>query len=270
MILPTKAGDTIEVLQITDCHLGGLNGETLLGLDVDQSLNDVLTYIAAHETRPDLIIATGDIAGNAEAAAYQRFYQQVQEQLPGVPLQCLPGNHDRADVMTANLPEGSMDKTLQLGDWLLLMLDSTIPNKAHGQLCEQELEFLAGQLADNPDKHIVICLHHQPLAVGSSWVDAYLVGAAERFIAMVEAAPHVRAVLWGHVHQAFSAERGQAKFLAAPSTCIQFKPGSREFALDRQMPGYRWLQLGADGRCQSRVGRISQRDYPIDYDSNGY
>ena len=42
-----------------------------------------------------------------------------------------------------------------------------------------------------------------------------------------------------------------------PSTCIQFKRNSDEFALDFLPPGYRWINLYPDGRLETAVERYS-------------
>ena len=36
-------------------------------------------------------------------------------------------------------------------------------------------------------------------------------------------------------------------------TCAQFLPGSEDFALDTRPPGWRWLELHADGRIETQV-----------------
>ena len=46
------------------------------------------------------------------------------------------------------------------------------------------------------------------------------------------------------------------RWLGTPSTCIQFAPGSAEFALDEQMPGYRWLHLYDEGQLDTGVSRV--------------
>jgi hypothetical protein len=36
-------------------------------------------------------------------------------------------------------------------------------------------------------------------------------------------------------------------YLSVPSTCVQFKPLSDDFAIDDLSPGYRWFDLYANG-----------------------
>ena len=52
----------VRLIQITDCHLGPQQSETLLGLNTDQSLEDVLQLIQKAEPRFDHLVCTGDVA----------------------------------------------------------------------------------------------------------------------------------------------------------------------------------------------------------------
>ena len=62
-----------------------------------------------------------------------------------------------------------------------------------------------------------------------------------------------RGILWGHVHQAFDEERDGLRLMGTPSTCFQFSPGLAGFAIDKRPPGYRWLELHADGQIDTRI-----------------
>jgi Icc protein len=81
---------------------------------------------------------------------------------------------------------------------------------------------------------------------------------AAEFWRVIDQHSNVRAVLWGHVHQCFDQLRGDVRLLATPSTCAQFMPGSKEFALDTLPPAYRTLQLRADGTLTTEVVWIDQ------------
>jgi Icc protein len=66
----------------------------------------------------------------------------------------------------------------------------------------------------------------------------------------------VRAMAWGHVHQAFEGRRHGVRLFGTPSTCAQFLPGAEQFALDPTPPGYRRFTLRADGTLDSEVLRV--------------
>jgi len=106
--------------------------------------------------------------------------------------------------------------------------------------------------------------------VGSRWLDAMAVDNADELFRLIDAAPQVRAILWGHVHQVYEGERKGVRLLSCPSTCVQFLPGSDGFALDTLPPGYRWLTLYPDGRIDSGVERLPAYPAGLDTRAAGY
>src|SRR3546814_9659808 len=92
----------------------------------------------------------------------------------------------------------------------------------------------------------------------------------DALFAVLDRFPQVRAVLWGHVHQEVDQVRDGVRLLASPSTCIQFEPGSEDFAVGTQAPGYRWLRLLPDGGLETGVERVVGFAFTPDYGSNGY
>lgn len=259
-----------RLIQISDCHLGPLDGEVLLGLNTDQSLQDVLQLIAEKESDFEHIVCTGDIASACHDSCYRRFVAKVRQYF-SAPLSWLPGNHDSVPIMAAlDIPNPPITRAIALGNWLVILLDSVVPMKVHGNLAQSELDFLEQTLAQNPGKHIIVMLHHQPVAVGSAWIDQYIVRNAEAFFAVIDRHPQVKAIVWGHVHQDFRGQRNKTVLLATPSTCVQFKPLCDDFTVDTLMPGYRWFDLYEDGRFETGVERVTGKQYVIDYKSTGY
>lgn len=260
----------VRLIQITDCHLGSQQSETLLGLNTDQSLEDVLQLIQQAEPRFDHLVCTGDVASDGHVDCYRRFARTIRSHFPQ-PFSWLAGNHDSADVMESVQDSlGIQGRLVQLGEWLLVLLDSSIPGQVHGRLAASELDFLAHVLHTNPDKHIIVSLHHQPVPVGSLWIDQYIVHNADALFQLIDAHPQVKVVAWGHVHQEFQAQRKDVALVAAPSTCVQFKPLCDDFTVDTQMPGYRWFELNDDGTFATGIARVTNKQYVIDYKSAGY
>ena len=116
----------------------------------------------------------------------------------------------------------------------------------------------------------MVSLHHQPVPIGSEWMDRYIVRNAQDFWAIVEPYANVKIVLWGHIHQEFSEQYKHIALLATPSSCIQFTPNKDEFEVQDAMPGYRWLELYDDGTFTTGVERVPVKDYGIDFTSVGY
>lgn len=267
----TRPGaSTKRIIQISDCHLGPLTSEALLGLNTDESLHDVLALITEKETDFDYLVCTGDIASAGHETCYRRFIAIVRQYF-AQPLAWLPGNHDSSAIMASvDLPYVPEARVVEQGNWLILLLDSVVPFKVHGNFEQGELDYLEQMLSANPDKHIMVMLHHQPVLVGSAWIDQYILRNADAFFAVIDRYPNVKAIVWGHVHQDFSSQRNGIPLIATPSTCVQFKPKCDDFTVDTLMPGYRWFDLNDNGTFATGVERVTGKTYVIDYKSAGY
>ena len=122
-----------------------------------------------------------------------------------------------------------------------------------GRVEPKELLRLESALQAFGDRPLLVCLHHPPLPVGSAWLDGVGLRNADELLAIIERYPTVRAVLGGHVHQAFERRHGHTLVLATPSTCAQFAPLTEHCVMDLKPPGYRWLELLPDGQVRTEV-----------------
>ncbi len=258
----------ISLLQITDCHLGEQEGDTLLSMNPDESLRDVLSLIQQNHEHIDFLIATGDLCNEGTLPAYKRLHNVLSEQVSS-PFAWLPGNHDSPRSM-AEFGHAVNTKLQVLGNWLIILLNSRVEGCIYGHLESDELQFLERAINDHPGKHVMICMHHQPVPIGSQWMDNYIVRNAHEFWDIVGHFSNVKAVVWGHVHQEFSDTHHHIQLLASPSTCIQFTPYKKDFHVENTMPGYRWFELYDDGQIVTGVERVEDKDYGTDVNSHGY
>ena len=265
------AGDVLHVVQITDTHLKRDPGGKLVGMDTDDSLNHVVDLVRRERERVDLVLGTGDISDHGSAEAYLRA-GEIFSSL-GAPVAWLAGNHDCADTMAQVLggSEG-LERAVNGGHWVLVLLNSQVPGEVGGELGADELAWLESclQQAGANGQHCLVCLHHQPVPMGSDWIDEQMVADHETFFEVLDRHSCVRGVLWGHVHQQLDTERNGVRLMATPSSCIQFAPGSYDFKIDNQSPGYRWLELRADGSIKTGVSRVQGVSFDVDLDSSGY
>lgn len=261
-------GCVLRIAQITDTHLYADPESCLLGLNTAQCLRQVVALASKRE--PQLVVASGDLSHDATPQAYR----QLRERLAAIaaPAYCLPGNHDEPDLLRQHLNEGHCHTTsgLHTHGWHLLFLDSTVAGSEGGHFSERELDTLSQSLERLPDTPTLIWLHHQPVAVGSPWLDTMAVDNPDDFFSVTDRHRQIRGILWGHVHQRFERERNGTRLLAAPSTCIQFLPGSQDFALEAVPPGYRWLDLYDDGHFETGIERLPAIPGAIDPAARGY
>ena len=251
---PSQEPPRPTLLQITDTHLHAEAGTRLRGVDTLSTLDAVLEH--AREDRrwpPDAILATGDIVQDGSRAGYERFRSMLAS--CGLPVLCVPGNHDDPGLMAEVLAEApfTVGGTVRLDDWSLLLLDSTLSGEEGGGFGEPRLAALESALRDEAGRRVMICMHHQPVPIGSAWLDGGSVRDGDRLFEILDAHANVRCVIWGHVHQACDYRRGRMRLLGTPSTCMQFRPNSTVFAVDDRPPGMRWFRLDPDGSVETEV-----------------
>jgi 3',5'-cyclic-AMP phosphodiesterase len=247
-----------RLVQITDLHLCESPGDLLeAGINTDHRLAQGLELV--QRLRPDWIVATGDLAQDPREGTYLRLRSAfAQLEAPVYPL---PGNHDEPEMMGRMLGDdgGRLTKRVVNGNWQLLLLDSTSrDHPLKGNMAYGELEWLDQTLAGTASYHSLICLHHHPLPVGSSWMDRIALDNSDEFLDCLDRHSQVRGVAFGHVHQEFQAERNGVRFFGTPSTAIQFVPGSAHLAIDNLPPAVRYFDLHADGLIQSAVEYVTE------------
>jgi Icc protein len=241
----------MHILQITDPHLYGSASGRLRGVETDSSLRVALADATAQVPDYEAMLVTGDLVQDDKTGylRFRSFFGGFKK-----PVLCIPGNHDEPEAMRKELTGAPFEicGTHTIGDWVFVMLDSYDPGHVGGRLTKNELARLDNALAGSP-KHAMVCLHHHPIAMGSRWLDGVGLAEAQEFWRIIEAHSNVRAVVWGHVHQAFEGKRGDVSLFVTPSTGAQFLPKSDRYAVDSLPPAYRSFKLHADGRIDSQV-----------------
>lgn len=243
----------LRVLHLTDPHLFADPKAALRGTVTYDSLSAVLAHYQDNQWRADVAVVTGDLIQDDSADAYTHF-RLLLESL-GLPVHCLPGNHDIRALMRAALPEPPFYYcgVLERDDWLIVCIDSCITGDAGGQVAAAEFSRLEGLIEKTTAAHVMVCLHHPPVAMGSKWLDTVGLYNGDEFIERLSESGRVRLAIFGHVHQPYDTEHNGIRIIATPSTCRQFKQGSDEFAVDQRPPAYRRVCLHADGRFDSEL-----------------
>ena len=245
--------EPVKLLQITDTHLFADPEARLKGVNPLSTLKAVIGQAAPQTSSCQRVLATGDLVHDGSAQGYEQLHRAFSAL--NVPVSYLPGNHDAPEIMQATLP-GMEERSLVMGSWHILLLNTHRPGSEGGYLDDGELEFLGSSITSHPSHPTLVCLHHPPVPINSPWMDAIGLDNADAFLAIMHKQPQVKAVLFGHIHQAFDKKERGIRFLGSPSTCTQFKPNRLISTLDNKPPGYRWLHLYPDGRLKTGIQRL--------------
>ena len=263
-------GQNAKIIQITDPHIFKEENGCLLGLNTRGSLDAIVDDILERDIKADLILATGDISQDQSIEAYQYFAKAVNRL--ETPVCWIPGNHDDVHKMTEALDSDyiSNAKKINIGDWQIVLLDSSLSGQVYGRLGREQRAYLKNAIQSHKTSYLLPVLHHHPVDIQCQWLDPLGLEDADEFFSILDGCSSVRGLLCGHIHQMYDQYRGKIRMLATPSTAVQFKPLSKEFAADTESPGYRILELEDDGKIETQVRRIEHIEFTVDYSVKGY
>jgi Icc protein len=197
----------ILIAQISDLHIKAPGALAYGHVDTAQALVRCVAALNEFEPRPDLVVITGDLADTPTAEEYQHLQRLL---LPlEIPWIGIPGNHDSRALMRAAFPgqpyaakSGPLDQTRSVGDLDVVLLDSSVPGKPHGELEATTLRWLDATLGLSPERPALLFQHHPPFQTGIGHMDRQNLCNASALAAIVGKHPRVKLLAAGHVHRA--------------------------------------------------------------------
>ncbi len=193
---------------ITDLHIDIPEKESKLYPN-SQRLRQVIGYLNHVSFKPRFVLIGGDVANDkGTIAEYQAAKSALAEfQLP---FYLMPGNHDDRDNMKTMFPDhgymfspdGFIHYVIEQPEMDVIALDTVIPGKLHGALCEKRLAWLKGALKAKKDKPVLIAMHHPPFKVGIEKIDDLrCVEGVDELAQLLQSHGKVQGILCGHVHR---------------------------------------------------------------------
>ena len=217
------------------------------------SLKQVLAHVGDSSWPAELVLLTGDLIQDDSREAYDHLVELMAD--VNLPVLTVPGNHDVRPLMQTAMPNARFNYcgSIHRGDWLIIGIDSCVDGSAGGAVSADELERMRREIESSPAAHVLVCLHHPPVPVGSKWLDTVGLSNRDEFLDSIAAAGKVRGAVFGHAHQALEVTHNRIEIIGTPSTCRQFKPCSDDFAVDDKPPAYRRIELHSDGALRSEL-----------------
>ncbi len=264
-----KNQESLKLVQLTDCHLLADPAADLLGIPTDQSLQAVIKHIADHHNDADAILVTGDLSQDGSQQSYHCLEKALKPL--SAPSFWIPGNHDCSDTLAQFCTDKPLSEKHIVGEyWQILMLDSQVSGQVYGELSRSELAFLERSIAQYPNHHTLVSLHHHPIPIKSQWMDKIGLRNGDQLCDLLAPRQTQNLIIFGHVHQEIDQQEQDFRALATPSTCIQFRSNSDQFELDTIQPGYRWITLHSNGDIETQVERLTGSNFRPDLLARGY
>lgn len=214
------------IAQISDFHATP-SGVAYSIADTAASLARGVDCINDMTPRPDVVVATGDIADAGEAGAYSVVARELARL--DMPLYIVPGNHDQRDRLAEAFPghkylrlrgrDGRIRYAIDSYEIRLIGLDTLMPGHHGGGLDSESLVWLEDMLSDG--KPSLLFMHHPPFPVGIRSMDSEPFALADEFEAVVRNAPNVLRVCCGHMHRPVLRQFGGSMACISPALGMQ-------------------------------------------------
>jgi 3',5'-cyclic-AMP phosphodiesterase len=197
----------VLIAQISDLHIKP-PGELAYGrVDTAAALARCIRDLNRFAPRPDLVVISGDLVDAPLPAAYDHLVRLLAKL--ELPFAAIPGNHDGRERFRAALPGqgyaptgAALNLMRTMGAVDIVLLDSSVPGAAHGELDAATLAWLDAALAASVERPALIFLHHPPFATGIGHMDVQNLRNAGDLAAIVRRHKRARLVAAGHVHRA--------------------------------------------------------------------
>nr|WP_296776223.1 phosphodiesterase [Rhodococcus sp. (in: high G+C Gram-positive bacteria)] len=212
------------LLHVSDTHLVA-QGDLYGAVDSRARLSRILSDVKASGVRPDALVFTGDLTDRGEAGAYDALRALVEPVADALGARIIwaMGNHDdratfRERLLDQEPSTGSVDRVQDIDGLRVVTLDSTVPGHHYGALSGDQLDWLAGVLAEPAEFGTILAMHHPPVpAVLDLAVLVELVD--QKDLASVLRGTDVRSILAGHLHYSTTATFAGIPVSVASATC---------------------------------------------------
>jgi 3',5'-cyclic-AMP phosphodiesterase len=226
---------SFRIAQITDTHLCQHHADLEDPLGPDACLERTVDALLAHS--PDAVLLTGDIADDASVEGTNRA-RTIIERL-GVPIIATPGNHD----LTAQVEQVFGRTSVTVPGWELVVVNTVIPATEYGRV---DIDTLGQRLVQTAGRPTLIAMHHPPITLSTHrW---FQLDGASDMVRLVTEYPNVKAVVSGHLHEAFAVQLDHASYIGCPSAWYAIAHTGDTWAEAKDgLVGANLYELNADG-----------------------
>jgi Icc protein len=271
----------VLIAQISDLHIKRPGECAYEMVETAAALERCIAHLNAFRPRPAFVVISGDLVDRGLEEEYAHL-RQLLKRLE-LPFAAIPGNHDERRHFRQAFSDqsfaqraGPTNLCIEVGGLRLLLLDSSVPRKDHGELDPETLQWLDSELAAAPDRPALVFLHHPPFATGIAHMDRQNLRNAPQLAAVVERHSQVRLIAAGHVHRAVTTLFAgvAASICPAPNHAVDLDLGNERVPSLRVEPPafhlHAWVASDGFGRLVTHFVPIGEfpGPYPF-FDADG-
>ena len=217
------------LVQLSDPHIRGPGELAYRRVDTSVFLAEAVAAVRRLPQPADAVVVTGDLTDFGRPGEYAQL-RRLLDPL-GCPVYLMPGNHDdgaelrRSFADHAYLHQGGGSRVryaVDLGGLRLVALDTSVPKAPHGELGDDQIDWLDATLGAEPAMSTIVALHHPPFATRIGHMDDIgLQRGATALADVIARHPQVERVISGHLHRSIQMRFGGTIAMTAPSTAHQ-------------------------------------------------
>ena len=197
----------VLIAQISDLHIKRPGMLAYGRVDTAAALARCIIELNRFSPRPDLVVISGDLCDTPVKEEYEHLKTLLAPL--AIPFVAIPGNHDDRALLRQAFPalgyagtSGALNLQRSLGPVDVLLADTSVPGKAHGELDAATLAWLDTTLGAAPQRPALLFLHHPPFTTGIRHMDVQNLRNADALAGIVERHRRLRLIAAGHVHRA--------------------------------------------------------------------
>ena len=197
----------VRIAQISDLHIKPPGSLAYGRVDTAKALERCVAALNEFTPAPDFVVISGDLADTPTPGEYD-YLKRMLAPLK-LPFAGIPGNHDSRELMRAAFPQadyasasGPLNQKVEVDRLDLVLLDSSVHGKPHGELDAPTLQWLDATLGSSADRPALLFLHHPPFITGIWHMDRQNLLNSSELAPIVRRHPRVHLIAAGHVHRA--------------------------------------------------------------------
>jgi 3',5'-cyclic-AMP phosphodiesterase len=218
------------VAHLSDVHLLA-HGTKQYGVVVpEDGLVLALERLSRLDPVPQALVFTGDLADKAQPEAYARLRALVEPAAAtmGAQVVWVIGNHDERAPYARGLfdsdDDGPQDRVYDLDGLRIVALDTSVPEYHHGDLTDDQLDWLRDVLSTRAEHGTILAMHHPPIPMPTVEPAAIIELLDQDRLAAVIEGSDVRQILGGHYHYTSYSTFAGVPVSVASASCYTTDP----------------------------------------------
>jgi 3',5'-cyclic AMP phosphodiesterase CpdA len=217
------------IAQFSDTHICAPSKLLFNGVDSNANLVRAVQSILNSTPKVDALLITGDLCQSGTLDEYQNLRVILDPLIGRIPVYFCLGNHDERfnfckvfkdyPGFEQYVDSKSLQYSVQLGGYRLVVLDSLLHGSDYGHLHVQELDWLDQTLKRySSAQPIIVAVHHPMISSGNSLMDQMNLKQTQQLEISLSRAKNLSLIVCGHLHRLVVGQFAGAPVIVCPST----------------------------------------------------